>query len=206
MLSEAAVSLVKGLQAAQVNGTKVGMRGLYKATKDEDVQRGLGFIIEVAKVFGSHLAPPTRPTTAETTRHSTDRNERTEQWQHSSGSKQVHAAATRSRCSKPKNPPSSTCSPTSASSCSGTRRSGPSSARPCRRSSAICVSGAKPLDIFVVEGTVVQGPNGTGRMDMFAGRPMTEWITDLTSVASIVVGVGDCAAYGGLPTVAAEPE
>ena len=57
------------------------------------------------------------------------------------------------------------------------------------------VSGAKPLDIFVVEGTVVQGPNGTGRMDMFAGRPMTDWITDLTSVASIVVGVGDCAAF-----------
>ena len=62
VLSEAAVSLVKGLQAAQANETKVGMRGLYKATKDEDVQRGLGFIIEVAKVFGSHLAhPPADP-------------------------------------------------------------------------------------------------------------------------------------------------
>ncbi|TPW16131.1 MAG: hypothetical protein FD127_323 [Acidimicrobiaceae bacterium] len=59
VLSEAAVSLVKGLQAARANGTKVGMRGLYKATKDEDVQRGLGFIIEVAKVFGGHLAHPT---------------------------------------------------------------------------------------------------------------------------------------------------
>ena len=58
VLSEAAVSLVKGLQAAQANQTKVGMRGLYKATKDEDVQRGLGFIIEVAKVFGSHLSTP----------------------------------------------------------------------------------------------------------------------------------------------------
>jgi hydrogenase small subunit len=66
-------------------------------------------------------------------------------------------------------------------------------------------SGAKPLDIFVVEGTVVQGPNGSGRMDMFAGRPMTEWITELSSVASIVVGVGDCAAYGGLPTVSPNP-
>lgn len=58
VLSEAAVSLVKGLQAAQANQTKVGMRGLYKATKDDDVQRGLGFIIEVAKVFGSHLSTP----------------------------------------------------------------------------------------------------------------------------------------------------
>ena len=29
------------------------------------------------------------------------------------------------------------------------------------------------------EGTVIQGPNGTGRMDMFADRPMKEWVTDL---------------------------
>jgi uncharacterized protein YjgD (DUF1641 family) len=56
VLSEAAVSLVKGLQTARTNQTRVGLRGLYAATKDEDVQRGLGFIIEVAKVFGSHLA------------------------------------------------------------------------------------------------------------------------------------------------------
>ena len=55
VLSEAAEALVKGLQAAQQNQTKVGLRGLLKATKDEDVQRGLGFLIEVAKVFGSDL-------------------------------------------------------------------------------------------------------------------------------------------------------
>jgi uptake hydrogenase small subunit len=66
-------------------------------------------------------------------------------------------------------------------------------------------SGARPLDIFVVEGTVILGPNGTGRMDMFCGRPMTEWITELSSVASIVVGVGDCATFGGLPTVPPNP-
>jgi len=39
------------------------------------------------------------------------------------------------------------------------------------------VSERKPLDIFVLEGTVITGPAGSGRMDMFAGRPMTEWIT-----------------------------
>jgi len=59
VLSEAAVALVQGLQAAQANQTRVGLRGLYKATKDEDVQRGLGFLIEVAKVFGRQL--PTEP-------------------------------------------------------------------------------------------------------------------------------------------------
>lgn len=55
VLSEAAEALVKGLQAAQQNQTKVGLRGLLRATKDEDVQRGLGFLIEVAKVFGRDL-------------------------------------------------------------------------------------------------------------------------------------------------------
>lgn len=55
VLSEAAEALVKGLQAAQQNQTKVGLRGLLRATKDEDVQRGLGFLIEVAKIFGRDL-------------------------------------------------------------------------------------------------------------------------------------------------------
>jgi len=67
------------------------------------------------------------------------------------------------------------------------------------------VSERKPLDIFVLEGTVITGPNGTGRMDLFAGRPMIEWIDELTKVASIVVGVGDCAAFGGLPAVPPNP-
>lgn len=56
VLSEAAEALVSGVQAAQTNGTKVGLRKLLKATKDEDVQRGLGFLVEVAKAFGRDLA------------------------------------------------------------------------------------------------------------------------------------------------------
>ncbi len=56
VLSEAAEALVKGLQAAQQNETKVGLRGLLKAMKDDDVQRGIGFVIEVARVFGRDLA------------------------------------------------------------------------------------------------------------------------------------------------------
>ena len=61
VLSEAAVSLVEGLQTAQTKQTRLGLRGLYQATRDPDVQRGFGFIIEVAKVFGRKLAGP-RPT------------------------------------------------------------------------------------------------------------------------------------------------
>ena len=55
VLSEAATALVKGLESAQAKGTKVGLRGLLHATKDDDVQRGLGFIIEVARVFGRDM-------------------------------------------------------------------------------------------------------------------------------------------------------
>jgi hypothetical protein len=56
VLSETAVALVKGLKAAQANQTQIGLRGLYRASKDPDVQRGLGFIVEVAKSFGRDLA------------------------------------------------------------------------------------------------------------------------------------------------------
>jgi uncharacterized protein YjgD (DUF1641 family) len=55
VLSETAVALVSGLKAARANDTKVGIRGLIKATRDEDVQRGLGFLVEVARVFGRDL-------------------------------------------------------------------------------------------------------------------------------------------------------
>ena len=56
-----------------------------------------------------------------------------------------------------------------------------------------CAKGERPLDIFVFEGTVIEAPDGTGRMDMFADRPMKDWVTDLAGQAQIVVAIGDCA-------------
>jgi hypothetical protein len=56
VLSDTAEALVKGLRQARANQTQIGLRGLIKATGDPDVQRGLGFIVEVAKVFGRDLA------------------------------------------------------------------------------------------------------------------------------------------------------
>jgi AcrR family transcriptional regulator len=55
VLSETAVALVAGLKAAQANDTKVGLRGLMKSTRDDDVRRGLGFLVEVARAFGRDL-------------------------------------------------------------------------------------------------------------------------------------------------------
>ncbi len=66
-----------------------------------------------------------------------------------------------------------------------------------------CASGARDLDIFVFEGTVIEGPDGSGRYNIFADRPMRDWVSDLAAAASIVVAIGDCACWGGIP--AAEP-
>jgi hypothetical protein len=55
VLSEAAVALVKGLQSAQQKDARLGLTGLLKATRHEDVQRGIGFLVEVAREFGSDM-------------------------------------------------------------------------------------------------------------------------------------------------------
>ncbi|BBF65717.1 hydrogenase [Acidithiobacillus sp. 'AMD consortium'] len=68
-----------------------------------------------------------------------------------------------------------------------------------------CVSGAIPLDIFVFEGTVVNAPNGTGTWNRFAGRPMKDWVKELTGAAQYVVALGDCATWGGIPATAPNP-
>ncbi|OAN48373.1 hydrogenase [Chloroflexus islandicus] len=68
-----------------------------------------------------------------------------------------------------------------------------------------CANGTRPLDIFVFEGSVIQAPNGTGRYNMFADRPMQEWVRELAAQASIVVAIGDCACWGGIPAMAPNP-
>ncbi|MBL4762872.1 MAG: hydrogenase small subunit [Gammaproteobacteria bacterium] len=68
-----------------------------------------------------------------------------------------------------------------------------------------CVSGQLKLDIFVFEGTVVNAPNGTGMWNRFAGRPMREWVRELSDVADYVVAIGDCATWGGIPATAPNP-
>ncbi len=62
-----------------------------------------------------------------------------------------------------------------------------------------CASGEREMDIFVLEGTVIEGPNGTGLMQTFADRPMKDWVEDLAAAAGIVVAIGDCACWGGIP-------
>ncbi|MGB8853065.1 MAG: hypothetical protein WCC69_05810 [Pirellulales bacterium] len=67
------------------------------------------------------------------------------------------------------------------------------------------VSGRRPLDIFVFEGTVIRAPHGTGRFNMFADRPMKDWVAEIAGVANAVVALGDCACWGGIPATAPNP-
>lgn len=66
-------------------------------------------------------------------------------------------------------------------------------------------SGERDLDIFVFEGSIIRAPNGTGRFDVFADRPMQDWVRELASQAGIVVAIGDCAAWGGIPATPPNP-
>ncbi|NUM43454.1 MAG: hydrogenase [Anaerolineales bacterium] len=66
-------------------------------------------------------------------------------------------------------------------------------------------TGKTPLDIFVFEGSVIQAPNKTGRYNYFAERPMMDWVRDLASQAQIVVALGDCACWGGIPATEPNP-
>lgn len=68
-----------------------------------------------------------------------------------------------------------------------------------------CISGKTQLDIFVFEGTVIQGPNGSGKMNYFADRPMKDWVRELANAAQFVVAIGDCATWGGIPAVPPNP-
>ncbi|MBM0104984.1 hydrogenase [Steroidobacter sp. S1-65] len=62
-----------------------------------------------------------------------------------------------------------------------------------------------PLDIFVLEGTVIRAPNGTGEWNRFAGRPMMQWVQELAAKANYTMAIGDCATWGGIPATAPNP-
>ncbi|MEM0104876.1 MAG: hydrogenase [Candidatus Methanomethylicia archaeon] len=59
------------------------------------------------------------------------------------------------------------------------------------------------LDILIFEGTVVLGPKGSGRFNMFASKPMKDWLKLLANKANYIIAIGDCASFGGVP--ASEP-
>ena len=60
------------------------------------------------------------------------------------------------------------------------------------------LSGEQALDILCVEGSVIQGPDGTGLFDTRAGKAKKDIIEGLARKARYVVAVGTCASFGGI--------
>ncbi len=58
--------------------------------------------------------------------------------------------------------------------------------------------GARPLDILVLEGSVIRGPGGSGMYDVLLGRPKKDLIAQLAQRARYVVAAGTCASFGGI--------
>lgn len=70
-----------------------------------------------------------------------------------------------------------------------------------------CADGTTPLDILCIEGSLLRGPNGSGRFHMLSGSglPMIEWVRRLAGRARHVVAVGSCAAWGGVTSAGINP-
>ena len=70
-----------------------------------------------------------------------------------------------------------------------------------------CLQGRTRLDALCIEGSMLRGPNGTGRFHMLAGtgRAMIDWVRDLAGVAEYTLGIGTCAAYGGITAAGNNP-
>jgi len=68
-------------------------------------------------------------------------------------------------------------------------------------------TGHTKLDALCLEGSVMLGPNGTGRYHTMAGtkRPMFDVIKSLSDKARYTVAIGSCAAFGGITMSGSNP-
>jgi hypothetical protein len=73
VFAEVGEALLEGKQAAVADprGPK-GVFALMRVTKDPDVSRGLGFMIQIARAFGRRLAPEPPPAKASSPKHSAE--------------------------------------------------------------------------------------------------------------------------------------
>jgi hydrogenase small subunit len=60
------------------------------------------------------------------------------------------------------------------------------------------MQGEHPLDILVVEGSIIRGPASTGMFDTRHGQPKKDIVAALAKQARWVVAAGTCAAFGGI--------
>lgn len=69
------------------------------------------------------------------------------------------------------------------------------------------IGGKVKLDLLCIEGSVIQGPDGSGLFHRLSGsgQPMRDWIAKLAQHAQQVIAVGNCAAFGGITTAGGNP-
>jgi Ni,Fe-hydrogenase I small subunit len=67
------------------------------------------------------------------------------------------------------------------------------------------VAGEQELTLLCVEGSIIHGPNGTGRYDLFEGRPKRDLVAALCERAEYVLAMGSCASFGGIPAAPPNP-
>jgi NiFe hydrogenase small subunit HydA len=70
-----------------------------------------------------------------------------------------------------------------------------------------CLTGRVRLDALCIEGSMLRGPHGSGRFHVLAGtgKPMIDWVRQLSNVATHVIAVGSCAAWGGITASGTNP-
>ncbi len=68
-------------------------------------------------------------------------------------------------------------------------------------------SGELLLDAICLEGSVIMGPNGTGRFHKLSGtnRPMFDVIKSLANKAKYTIAVGSCSSFGGVTMAGSNP-
>jgi ferredoxin hydrogenase small subunit len=70
-----------------------------------------------------------------------------------------------------------------------------------------CLNGSTRLDALCIEGAVLRGPHHTGQFHVLSGTdtPMMTWIDRLARVATHVLAIGSCAAWGGISASGSNP-
>jgi hydrogenase small subunit len=61
------------------------------------------------------------------------------------------------------------------------------------------------LTLLCVEGSIINGPDGTGLFDTFDGTPKRDVVAALCDKAEFVIAMGSCASYGGIPAAPPNP-
>jgi uptake hydrogenase small subunit len=67
------------------------------------------------------------------------------------------------------------------------------------------LAGEQELTFLCIEGSILHGPNGTGRYDTLHGQPKKDLIAALGNHAEYVLAMGTCAAFGGIPAAPPNP-